>query len=56
MREKQVNRLFLESALRRQLFYCCENPRYIAGVLISNSDKKKLIDLLINNVLTGAIQ
>lgn len=53
MTEKECNRQFLKSALARQLYNCCNKDRYRAGVLISNIDQTKLIDIIVNDIISN---
>ena len=53
MLEKECNRQFLKSALYRQLFYCCKKPHYQAGALVSSRDKIKLLDILLNEIISN---
>jgi hypothetical protein len=52
MQEKECNRQFLIAALTRQLFNCCDKHHYQAGVLVSNSEKTKLLDIIIQKIIS----
>ena len=52
MTEKRCNREFLESALCRQIYNCCNKPYYKAGILINDKDKTKLIDGILSGIIT----
>lgn len=53
MTEKECDRQFLKAALISQVYKCCDKPSYIAGVLISNRDKIKLLDIKLNEIISS---
>jgi hypothetical protein len=52
MTEQECNRQFLKSSIIRQIFNCCNKEHYKAGVLVSNSDQTRIIDSVVNDIIS----
>lgn len=48
--EKLYNREILKAFLNKQIYRCVNNKYYTLGIFISNNNKFKLIDLILNEI------